>query len=100
MRKIHLSTNDLLHLAGLEKRSSFWSRSLPIAAGVGAGLVAGAVVSIALLTPARRERLTEGVKGLWKGRAAKSPFVPPLHTDAPGSDFSHEVHDNAPAAHA
>jgi hypothetical protein len=100
MRKIHLSTKDLLHLAGLEKRGSFFSRALPIAAGVGAGLVAGAVVSFALLTPARRERLADGVKGLWRGRAAKSPYVPPLHTDAPGTDLAHEVHQNAPAAHA
>jgi hypothetical protein len=62
--------------------------------------VAGAVVTFALLTPARRERLTEGAKGLWKNRRAQTPFVPPLHTDAPGTDLAHEVRDNAPAAHA
>jgi len=99
MRRIHLTTDDVLHLAGLERRHSFLAKALPIAAGVGAGLVAGVAVSFALLTPARRERLAEGVKGLWNRRAPKAA-AEPMHRDAPGTQFAHETEEHAPAAHA
>jgi hypothetical protein len=83
MRKFLVSTDELLHFAGLERRHSFWSKSLPIAAGVGAGLVAGFAVTFALLTPARRERLASGVRGLLRRPHEEAPE---LHSDAPGSE--------------
>ncbi|MEW5741046.1 MAG: hypothetical protein AB1938_19145 [Myxococcota bacterium] len=94
MRKHRISMDELLHFAGLERRHSFWSSALPIAAGVGAGLVAGALVTAALLTPPRRERLTQGMRGLLR-RGAHAEAAP-MHADAPGTELPRP----APAAHA
>lgn len=94
MRKFHVSTDDLLHYAGLERQHSFWSRALPIAAGVGAGLVAGFAVTAALLTPSRRDRLSSGVKGLLRRR---HPDAEELHSDAPGSELPGKAHRRSPA---
>jgi len=94
MRHFHLSADDLLRSAGLERRHSFWSKSLPIAAGVGAGLVAGFAVTFALLTPARRER----VRGLF--RRQHEVAEPELHSDAPGSELPEKPPRSRPPAHA
>lgn len=97
MRRIHVSADDLLHYAGLERRHSFWSKSLPIAAGVGAGLVAGFAVTFALLTPARRER----VRGLFRRQHERRDLVEPeLHSDAPGSELPEKPPHSRPPAHA
>ncbi|GMU59380.1 MAG: hypothetical protein AMXMBFR34_11430 [Myxococcaceae bacterium] len=93
MKKHLISTEELLHFAGLERRHSFWSRALPIAAGVSAGLVAGALVTAALLTPPRRERLTQGMKGLLRRGAPAT--AAPMHHDAPGAELP-----KSPGAHA
>lgn len=95
MRKFHLSTDDLLHYAGLERHHSFWSKALPIAAGVSAGLVAGFAVTAALLTPSRRDRLSSGVKGLFGRRNAETDSE--LHSDAPGSELPSKTHRRNPA---
>lgn len=98
MRKFLVSTEDLLHYAGLERRHSFWNKSLPIAAGVGAGLVAGFAVTFALLTPARRQRLQSGVKGLLRRRHVEADVE--LHSDAPGSELPAKPSHSRPPAHA
>lgn len=98
MRKFLVSADDLLHSAGLERRHSFWSKSLPIAAGVGAGLVAGFAVTFALLTPARRERLQAGARGLFRRRHPVEE--PELHSDAPGSELPGMAPHSRPPAHA
>jgi hypothetical protein len=98
LRTFHLSTDDLLHSAGLERHPSFWSKALPIAAGVGAGVVAGFAVTAALLTPSRRDRLASGEKGLLRRRHAEDE--PELHSDAPGSDTSRTLHGKDSAVRA
>lgn len=99
MNKWTLTTRDVLALAGLQKKSSFLDKTLPIAAGVGAGLVAGIGVTFALLTPSRREKLS----GLLRRRRdtpvlAKKEDV--MHADAPGTDVARRLHQQSPAAHA
>lgn len=95
MNKWTLTTRDVLALAGLQKKSSFLDKSLPIAAGVGAGLLAGVGVTFALLTPSRREKLTQGVQDLWSRRAkldllaTKKEHV--VHSDAPGTDTNRKL---------
>jgi hypothetical protein len=84
MRKLLVSLDDLLHASGLERRHSFWSKSLPIAAGVGAGLVTGVAVTFALLTPARRARLQRGARGLLHRSPDGDPVeAPPPDVEAP-----------------
>lgn len=96
MNKWTLTTRDVLALAGLQKKSSFLDKTLPIAAGVGAGLVAGIGVTVALLTPSRREKLTQRVQDLWSKKekvdlfAAKKEHV--VHSDAPGTDTNRKLH--------
>ena len=95
MNKWMLSTRDVLGLAGLQRKTSFLDKALPIAAGVGAGLVAGIGVTFALLTPSRREKLTQGVQDLWSKKdkvdlfATKKDHV--VHSDAPGTDTSRKL---------
>lgn len=104
MNKWTLTTRDVLALAGLQKKSSFLDKALPIAAGVGAGLVAGMGVTFALLTPSRREKLTNGVQDLWSKRekldlfATKKDHV--VHTDAPGTDTGRKLTGKDTTVHA
>lgn len=99
MNKWMLTTRDVLALAGLQKKSSFLDKTLPIAAGVGAGLVAGFGMTALLLTPSRRNKLS----GLLRRRvdapvAAKKEDV--THSDAPGTEVARRLNQQAPAAHA
>jgi hypothetical protein len=104
MRKWMLSTNELLGLAGLQKRNSFLEKALPIAAGVGAGLVAGIGVTFALLTPARRDKLTQGARELWSRREKVDLFsskpADVVHSDAPGTETSRTMNGRSSQAHA
>lgn len=95
MRKFLMSSNELLHLMGLEKRPTVWAKSLPIALGVGAGLVAGLGVSYALLTPARRKKVEQGVDAFKDGtnKLAQKAKDSLRHVNAPGTVV-------APSAHA